>query len=166
MASKSARPLRELSVGLLALGVGVLITALVVWLNLGLVERAVVRDREASDIVVQADALMESMLDQETGLRGYVISADPAFLEPYGSGRRRMNASLRALSSLTAGHPDQRARVAQVAGLATDWTETVARPQIEFVRRGARAQAQAVVTSGAGRRRMDAIRVALGEVRR
>jgi PAS domain S-box-containing protein len=166
MANKIVRPLHELAIGLLALGVGVFTIALVVWLNLALLERAVVRDREASDVLAQADAVMESLINQETGLRGYVISADPAFLEPYDAGRRQLQVALQRLSTLTADAPAQHRRVAEVARLAADWTETLARPEIAAVRQGDMVRARGIVVEGVGKRRMDAIRATLGDLRR
>ena len=37
------------------------------------------------------------MLDQETGLRGYVLSGEDSFLEPFHSGRRDADAALATL---------------------------------------------------------------------
>jgi methyl-accepting chemotaxis protein len=37
-------------------------------------------------VLQTADAAMVSMVDQETGVCGYLVSGDPAFLEPYRIG--------------------------------------------------------------------------------
>ena len=34
-----------------------------------------------------SDALFSAMIDQETGLRGYITTADPVFLQPFYQGR-------------------------------------------------------------------------------
>ncbi len=39
--------------------------------------------------------LLTAMLDQETGLRGYALTGDKAFLEPYVAGQRDYERSLR-----------------------------------------------------------------------
>jgi signal transduction histidine kinase len=38
---------------------------------------------------LQLEQLRSAMVDQETGLRGYLLASDPSFLEPYRDGRRR-----------------------------------------------------------------------------
>ncbi len=42
----------------------------------------------AFDEASVAEAMLVSMLDQETGLRGYLQTGDEIFLEPYEDGRR------------------------------------------------------------------------------
>ncbi|QFZ78240.1 HAMP domain-containing protein [Streptomyces fagopyri] len=83
--------------------------------------------------------LETSLVDQETGVRGYVLSTDTSFLEPYESGVRD-EAALRArLSTLLTGQPRIAAdlRAVQLAGDA--WRRDYARPLIESVRTGGRA---------------------------
>ena len=166
MAATNPRALRELILGLAALGAAVLTVAAVVWLNLGFVERAVSRDREAREILAQADAAMDALVNQETGIRGYIISADPVFLEPYDAGRRELRSALARLSALTVDDPRQSLRVAAASRLAQTWTQTFAGREIDFVRRGEVAKAQAIVLEKAGKRQMDDIRATLREVRR
>ena len=48
--------------------------------------------REARDV-------HEAMLDQETGLRGWLASGDPVFLAPYTAGRAQSAASVRSCSA-------------------------------------------------------------------
>src|ERR1043166_8987890 len=43
---------------------------------------------------VQVSTLLSARLDQETGLRGYTLSADPRFLAPFHQGRPRYLAAL------------------------------------------------------------------------
>ncbi|MFJ8005087.1 sensor histidine kinase [Streptomyces fagopyri] len=82
--------------------------------------------------------LETSLVDQETGVRGYVLSKDTSFLEPYESGVRD-EAALRArLSTLLTGQPRIAAdlRAVQLSGDA--WRRDCARPLIESVRTGGR----------------------------
>ena len=45
----------------------------------------------------EARDIHEAMLDQETGLRGWLATGDPVFLEPYDDGRRQASAAVSAL---------------------------------------------------------------------
>ena len=39
-------------------------------------------------VISALDGVTQSMLNQETGLRGYLLSGDPKFLEPFRNGQR------------------------------------------------------------------------------
>ncbi|HLG75991.1 MAG TPA: CHASE3 domain-containing protein, partial [Ktedonobacteraceae bacterium] len=49
------------------------------------------------------DALLQSMVDQETGLRGYVSTNSTTFLDPYTNGHTQYSAILQRLNNETAG---------------------------------------------------------------
>jgi CHASE3 domain sensor protein len=74
-----------------------------------------------------ADAVLQLQTDEETGIRGYAQTRDPAFLEPYHLGRMRMAEELRTLGS----HVDGDSAAGAVAALrATNaaWLHEVAEP--------------------------------------
>lgn len=48
---------------------------------------------------VSVEELHAAMVDQETGLRGYLLSGDPSFLEPFASGRARASEIVEDLES-------------------------------------------------------------------
>jgi PAS domain S-box-containing protein len=156
----------ELLLGLAALGAAVITIVLVVWINMGLVERAVARDQEAHEILAQADAVMAAMVNQETGLRGYVISANAEFLEPYHAGRRDLEGALARLATLSADDVEQGRHVAEISRLSHAWTQAFASREIAYVEAGEVAKAQAIVKARTGKRLMDAVRAALNDLRR
>ncbi|MCB0765476.1 MAG: CHASE3 domain-containing protein [Flavobacteriales bacterium] len=53
--------------------------------------------RTSHSIVKQSEALYSILKDAETGCRGFLLSDDPAFLEPYESARSRIDSSLKRL---------------------------------------------------------------------
>ena len=71
---KESRAQPELLLGLGTLGAAVMTIVMVVWINMGLAERAVVRDQEAHKIFDQADAVIAAMVSQETGPARLVFS--------------------------------------------------------------------------------------------
>src|SRR5581483_840914 len=66
--------------------------------------------------------LLASLVDQETGERGYLLTGQNAFLQPYDAGRGRTEALLGRLERRLRGHADllsalQRIRTAYAAWL-------------------------------------------------
>ena len=53
----------------------------------------------------QASQLYVALLDQETGVRGYALSAQRSFLQPYTAGRAAEQHALRRLRPVLAGLP-------------------------------------------------------------
>ena len=68
--------------------------------------------RESRAIVAELHQLQKLILDQETGLRGFLLSGDRAFLEPYE--RADTDGSFRTLRAMVAGDPRQRERLDEV----------------------------------------------------
>ncbi len=111
--------------------------------------------------LVDALRLQKALLDQETGVRGFVIAGNPLFLEPYLVGRRDERASSARLRTLIADEPalaGAAAALARVEALATDWRDGHARPAI----RGRRTKTKADdVNVGGGRVLFDRVRTGL-----
>ena len=64
--------------------------------------RVAARPTGSSPAAITADDLRAAMIDQETGVRGYVLSGDERFLDPYRTGRRDADAALARLRALAA----------------------------------------------------------------
>jgi CHASE3 domain sensor protein len=56
--------------------------------------------------------VLSLMKDAETGQRGYIITADEAYLEPYQAGSVGVPTVIKELRQLTADNPSQQPRVA------------------------------------------------------
>src|SRR5829696_6755188 len=68
-------------------------------------------------------------LDQETGARGFVITGDDRFLEPYETGLNEQRQSESTLRSLIAGDVQLERAVDGVVAAATTWREEAAEPE-------------------------------------
>jgi signal transduction histidine kinase len=69
-------------------------------------------------VMRQLDGVLAGMVDAETGQRGYIITADSAYLEPYHSGKLEADAHLVALRGLVASDTQQLHRVDSLQGLS------------------------------------------------
>ena len=83
-----------------------------------------VRETEAArwvshtqEVVARLETLLSSVIDGETGQRGYIITGDERFLEPYLAYRRNTDREYKALIRLTADNPRQHASLVQLRPL-------------------------------------------------
>lgn len=82
--------------------------------------------------------LTTALVDAETGERGYVITGESSFLEPYNNAQQRIEAAIQALSRFAAEHPAQETdamRADEIERLYTQWRMAVAEPVIAARRR-------------------------------
>jgi len=102
--------------------------------------------------------LRTAALDQETGIRGYALTGEEAFLEPNERGEADADAALAELRSLLDDTPSLRDEVGDVARLLLEWREAVVEPTLDPATAEA-ATSTAALT--AGRARFDDLRAAL-----
>ncbi|WP_189094154.1 sensor histidine kinase [Nocardia jinanensis] len=76
----------------------------------------------------EAYRLQSALINQETGLRGYAIAADPQFLEPYIEGTREQDRAARRLRELLADRPELAAELDAVERGARQWRAEYADP--------------------------------------
>jgi len=112
-----ARARRQLVPALLSIAT-VAVAALAVWIP------ATLQRRASDGIYAQTTAIqgmLTSMLDQETGLRGYALTAQDVFLEPNRAGRRRFEARFVDATRAAGGDGELRARVEAAERVARTW---------------------------------------------
>jgi signal transduction histidine kinase len=138
----ASRPLRltELTVrGWLALvlwvmGATVLVGALVGALLLHRTDQV---SRQMADEIqparVAAARMQAALRDQETGMRGYLISADRQFLAPYYDGQRAEQAAADEIRRLVSGRAELIADLDAIETAAADWRTSYAEPLIANV---------------------------------
>ena len=106
-----------------------------------------------------------AMLDQETGMRGYLITADEAFLEPYHRGGDAFAAAFRKVRDLTSDNSAQQNRLDELNELAKKWRSEIAEPRIALMANPeTREDARALERSRASKNFMDLIRAKVHEV--
>ncbi|HEY2746986.1 MAG TPA: CHASE3 domain-containing protein [Polyangia bacterium] len=114
-------------------------------------------------IIEHISAVVDHLRDAETGQRGFVITGDEAFLEPYNAAAATLEQAVRELRELTANDPSQQARLGELEpAIAAKMGEL--RATIEQRRAGAVAEVTKHVQAGAGKRYMDQIRSIAGDM--
>jgi CheY-like chemotaxis protein/CHASE3 domain sensor protein len=100
-------------------------------------------------------------VDQETGMRGFLITGDEKFLAPFDVARPRIMSELQALQELVKDNPIQVDRFRRMEALQQQWTK-FADAIIESRRAG--NDFQQIVSSGRGKELTDEIRKGFDEV--
>jgi CHASE3 domain sensor protein len=80
--------------------------------------------------------LQAALRDQETAIRGYIISADRQFLDPYADGRHAEQAAAAEIRSLLNSYPQLLADVDNIERAAATWRSGYAEPQVAAVSPG------------------------------
>jgi CHASE3 domain sensor protein len=75
------------------------------------------------DVIGEISETQKLLIDQETGLRAYMLTADPAFLGPYVEGRMRFDGSLESLRQETSDNPRQRQRIDELRRRYQGWLD-------------------------------------------
>ncbi len=116
-------------------------------------------------VLTQLTDLRVAMLDQETGLRGYLLNADPNALQPYRSGVASLSDAIGKLHSLVTNDPDERDGMVAAETAARNWQQQVAAPIIAAMANPAQRGAARALGASAGARAMfDRFRNSLGPI--
>jgi methyl-accepting chemotaxis protein len=106
--------------------------------------------------------LLSELKDAETGQRGYIITGDETYLEPYQSALAAIKRSFDDLRKLTADNPHQQQRLSAIGPLI-DAKLAELKDTIDLRRTRGFDAASKVVVSNVGKETMDRIRALLGE---
>jgi len=77
----------------------------------------------AERVISNSRQLMRYMVDMETGVRGYHLTGDKTFLEPYEAAKAHISEQLALLIKLTADNPSQQQRLKEVGELDLRWMQ-------------------------------------------
>jgi methyl-accepting chemotaxis protein len=114
-------------------------------------------------VIAKSNQLLGFMVDRETGMRGFIVSGEEEFLDPYYSGEQNFTALMSELQNTVSDNPPQVERLKDIERLTIEWDETVASNFIEIARsikegENLKNEIKAIIDSGIGKQQMDAIR--------
>jgi CHASE3 domain sensor protein len=108
---------------------------------------------------------MDALVDQETGVRGYLLSGDEKFLEPYHSGGNAYIAAVQKLRGFGSDDPVRQRRLDELDELAKKWRSGTAEQEIALMAKPeTHEDARALESSMAGKSTMDLIRAKVDEI--
>lgn len=106
-------------------------------------------------VISQARYLEKILIDAETGLRGYAVTGDRDFLEPFENATSIADAQFGVMRNLVQDNPLQAGRVAEIESGFKSWLRYADSIKGIVAKRG---EVEAVVAQKAGKRMMDGIR--------
>ncbi|NNB87620.1 HAMP domain-containing protein [Corallococcus exiguus] len=126
-------------------------------------------DTESHKVLIAVRTLEGDMADLETGQRGFLITGDDKFLEPYNLARLGVSQSLDNIRQLTQSDHRQQERQQEIRDLLQQWISQHLEPLIAQRReinagRGELAQLVAVEQSARGKQTVDRIRMLLSKL--
>ena len=145
--------------GLLALVIGAAFAVLLSSVaDLRAAER---RARESESVLVVANRLERLVVDLETGQRGFIITGQESFLQPWRLAQAAIPGQAAILERLVDGNPEQQARAQRIAQAATSYLHDYSIPLVATARRDPPA-ARTVAVTEEGKQRIDQIRDEFG----
>jgi signal transduction histidine kinase len=120
----------------------------------------------ADPALVASERLLAALVDQETGIRGYVISGDRASLEPSTRGEEAATDQRAVLARLGSDLDVIPGPLARVDAAVARWDGEYVQPTLEALGAGQRPQVDTDAALAAGRTRFDAVRAAVTDLQR
>ena len=138
-------------------------TAIVSYLSIKELQKNSAEVYDAEQVITESYKVFEVLLNSETGMRGFVITGNPVFLEPYNQSVDKIPFRIEKLRQMLKGKPEQL--------LLVDSLEFYARAKVLDMqnlleeRKQNFEMAKDVVMSGSGRRIMNEVRKVIGQIK-
>jgi signal transduction histidine kinase len=156
---------RKLMAAFAAVVVVVLMSSTVVYNRLLVIEWAKDMRIQTTDVLETLEEAMDAMVDQETGVRGYLINGDENFLEPYHRGGNAYPAAIQKIKALTSDDAAQQRRLDELNELAEKWRSGIAEREIALMAKPeTQEDARALEGSMVGKTAMDLIRAKVDQI--
>ena len=120
-----------------------------------------------NEVLSTAEVIVASAADMESGMRGFAISGEEPFLEPYVNGKKMFAETIQLLQQTVSDNPPQVERLKQANEVILNWEINVAEAQVTMRRTvGVTATMDDVVTFAAnagGKAYFDQFRAIMSE---
>ncbi|WP_435170383.1 CHASE3 domain-containing protein [Paenibacillus glycanilyticus] len=119
------------------------------------VETITTRDVEVHNLIasIQYDAV-----SMETAQRGYIITGDESYLDPYDKGKSQWESNYNSLYAYIADNSSTQKQLEEIKLTIQEWISKAAEPTIEMKREGREADIIAFFQNDVGKQRMDSLR--------
>ena len=111
-------------------------------------------------VLENLDQILVGAINQESGMRGYVITSDEKFIVPYKAGAEIYAKAFTEVRTLTSDNAIQQARLVELDSVMHEWHTVFADPDIQWASQPATHElAFKSVESGEGMKRMSRMRI-------
>jgi CHASE3 domain sensor protein len=108
--------------------------------------------------------LTQAYIDEETGERGYLLTRDPSFLEPYTFGERATTTATTRLRQLFVDDPGSLLALERVTRAADGWRTQAIDPELVAFRNGSLTGQALIAAVGRGKTLFDALRARIADL--
>ena len=98
--------------------------------NFRLVGQADAYKTRSYQTLLESESLLQSLINMETGVRGFLITGEEPFLDPYDRGRADFTEHLQGARALMREARDQNARLDRLADLERAWNDALIAPAL------------------------------------
>jgi len=125
--------------------------------------------KHTQDVIFSALEIEKLAVDLETGERGFLLTGQNEFLEPYNGAKNRLFRRISETKSLVSDNPHQVERLSEIEEQIEQWLREIANPEIQLredVRAGEAAASRLVtaIKGGEGKKILDGIRAHLDDL--
>ena len=132
--------------------------------NTGQLKAAVAAEKHTRDVILNLDETLISMVDIETGMRGFFIQGNEELLEPYYRGKERLPDNLKNLRALLENDPDQNIRLDDLQAVI-DVRIADADQKVEARRHASLEDSIEMFKASRGKDKMDDVRAAVKNIK-
>lgn len=157
----------------MSFGAVILIMAILVvttWRGFGQVEHSVQNNIHTYNVMSTADEMLLSLVNIETGMRGFVVTGQDAFLDPLNAGKTAFQQTIDTLRRLTSDNPAQQRRLEELKGVQAQWLSEDIEGNLAMRRQvnaGARPISDVVerIAEGRDKAKMDGMRRLIADIK-
>lgn len=120
-------------------------------------------------VMLESEHLLASLINMETGMRGFLIAGQEEFLEPMNLGETQFAQALGRIAKLTEDNPQQQDRIQKLSAMKERWISESVKPSIELRRQVSNdaqrmADLVALVAQAKDKAQMDGMRAVLKDI--
>jgi signal transduction histidine kinase len=142
-----------------AVGIGLAAVFAVLFLAITGLRQRSLDASHSQEVIATANQLQTLVVDLETGVRGFVITNDASYLEPWRQAQRRYPGAIKKLLSLTEKDPVQHERALSMSRAIEHYLQSYSNPLVGFMQRNPRlGKAIVIGLYGTGRSQIEALR--------
>ena len=138
--------------------------AFVSYRNTAALAQSMAASAHSRDALNAIDDVLQAVTDAETGQRGYLLTSNETYLDPYVAARASLDARVAELQRLVTSDPAQRARFESLDGLIGQKLSEL-QHSLDLARSGQGEEALSRVTTNVGANLMRDIRATAGQMR-
>ncbi len=86
------------------------------------------------NVISQANMILSTAVDMETGMRGYLLAGKDGFLDPYNKGIETFSSLIDSLATTVSDNPEQVTLLGEAKETIQQWRTNVTEPTIELRR--------------------------------